>query len=117
MYTMNSRVPIKPFAIFDMDGTLVDSMGCWNDVNLQYLASKGVTINKSVETLMATTAHMTTDESAALLCDMFLPDISAQEVADSLNARMETLYRTQIQEKPGIRAYIEQLKREDVRMC
>ena len=33
----------KRFAIFDMDGTLVDSMRYWQLLGREYLASKGVT--------------------------------------------------------------------------
>ena len=31
------------FAIFDMDGTLVDSMLYWHNLGQEYLESKGVT--------------------------------------------------------------------------
>ena len=33
----------KRFAIFDMDGTLIDSMGFWRNLAFEYLSSKGVT--------------------------------------------------------------------------
>ena len=32
----------KPFAIFDMDGTLVDSMSYWKNLASEFLNSKGV---------------------------------------------------------------------------
>ena len=40
----------KAFAIFDMDGTLVDSMPWWQRVGVEFLASRGVT-NPSAELL------------------------------------------------------------------
>ena len=33
----------KPFAIFDMDGTLVDSMVYWQRLGREYLTAQGVT--------------------------------------------------------------------------
>ena len=33
----------KKYAIFDMDGTLVDSMGYWDRLTEEYLHRKGVT--------------------------------------------------------------------------
>ena len=30
-------------AIFDMDGTLLDSMSCWRSLNLEYVYSLGIT--------------------------------------------------------------------------
>ena len=32
----------KKFAIFDMDGTLVDSMSFWKTLGVEYLKSRGV---------------------------------------------------------------------------
>ena len=32
----------KRFAIFDMDGTLIDSMKFWKNLALEYLSSKGI---------------------------------------------------------------------------
>ena len=32
----------KPFAIFDMDGTLIDSMKFWKHLAIEYLSSKKI---------------------------------------------------------------------------
>ena len=32
----------KKYAIFDMDGTLVDSMGFWKQLGVEYLTSRGI---------------------------------------------------------------------------
>ena len=32
----------KKFAIFDMDGTLIDSMGFWKNIAAEYLTAKGI---------------------------------------------------------------------------
>lgn len=36
------KMPILPYALFDMDGTLVDSMGYWREMPLEYLAEVGI---------------------------------------------------------------------------
>ena len=36
------KTPILPYALFDMDGTLVDSMGYWREMPLEYLAEVGI---------------------------------------------------------------------------
>ena len=32
----------KKYAIFDMDGTLIDSMGYWNNLLQEFLLSQGI---------------------------------------------------------------------------
>ena len=112
---MTAAIAAKPFAIFDMDGTLVDSMGCWNRLSLEYLAEHGA--SGPLDRIVAMTAHMTTDQAAQLFCDRLLPEIAPAEAAAELNARMEALYRNSIPLKPGVRAYLERLSRGGVSMC
>lgn len=54
----------RRFAIFDMDGTLVDSMGFWQALGREYLASKGVT--EGTEEILDRMKSMTMTESGAL---------------------------------------------------
>ena len=39
-------------AIFDMDGTLLDSMSCWRKLNAQFIRSKGITPTPQQEEAM-----------------------------------------------------------------
>ena len=61
----------KQFCIFDMDGTLVDSMGYWKRLGREFLAQKGVTEN--VEPVLERIKPMTMTESAALFIESFCP--------------------------------------------
>lgn len=54
----------KPYAIFDMDGTLVDSMGFWKRLAFEYLESHGV--KKVSAEILERIKAMTMTESAAL---------------------------------------------------
>ena len=113
---MIPSVASKPFAIFDMDGTLVDSMWGWNDVYVSFLVSHGADC-KTAKEIVAHTAHFTTYESAELFREYLSLDIPAADIAATLDAHMKELYQNVIEEKPGVRAYLERLMNDGVRMC
>lgn len=102
----------KQCAIFDMDGTLVDSMGFWNRLAVEYLQSKGVA--EIPAELPERIKPMTMAESGALFKAEFG---LAGNPEEEMNAMMERHYRQDVPLKPGVRAYLERLRRRDVRMC
>ena len=105
----------KRFAIFDMDGTLVDSMVYWKHLAAEFLDSKGVqTISSEIlERIKA----MTMTESAALFIQEYNLPGTAESVAAEMNAMMDKHYRTDIPLKPGAAEYLEALYRRGVTMC
>ena len=105
----------KRFAIFDMDGTLVDSMVYWKNLATEFLESKGVrTISPEI---LERIKPMTMTESAALFIQEYDLPGTAESVAAEMNAMMDEHYRKDIPLKPGVRAYLEALHRKGVTMC
>lgn len=102
----------KRFAIFDMDGTLINSMIFWKDLASEYLRSKGVT--QLPVDLPERIKSMTISESAALFCREF--GLSGDPEAE-MNAMMDSHYRKDIPLKPGVRIYLQRLHGKGVRMC
>ena len=101
----------KRFAIFDMDGTLIDSMIFWKNLASEYLSSKGV---KSIPVdIPERIKSMTMSESAAL----FRQEFGLHGAEAEMNAMMEAHYRNDIPLKPGVREYLERLCGKGVRMC
>lgn len=105
----------QPFAIFDMDGTLVDSMAYWNRLGREYLESKGVT--GALEEILKQIKPMTMTDAAALFLREFSLQGTVETVAAELNGRMDAHYRNDIPLKPGVKAYLNRLKQEGVAMC
>ena len=102
----------KRFAIFDMDGTLIDSMKFWKNLASEYLSSKGIT--QVSEEILQKIKPMTMSESAALFQEVF--GLSG-DVEAEMNAVMDEHYRNDIPLKNGVRAYFDMLHRKGVRMC
>ena len=105
----------KRFAIFDMDGTLVDSMVYWKRLATEFLESKGVL--EISPTVLERIKPMTMTESAALFikeCELSGTD---ESVAEEMNAMMDEHYRRDIPLKPGVTVYLEALQRKGVVMC
>ena len=102
----------KKYAIFDMDGTLIDSMVFWKNLATEYLTSKGIL--QIPADILEQIKPMTMSESAALFRREFglTGDVEAQ-----MNEMMEDHYRNDIPLKPGVREYLENLHRQGVRMC
>ena len=72
----------KRFAIFDMDGTLVDSMVYWKHLATEFLESKGV---QTIATdILERIKPMTMTESAAL----FIEEYGFRDTAESIAARI-----------------------------
>ena len=102
----------KPFAIFDMDGTLIDSMIFWKNLASEYLSSKGV--KQIPEDILERIKPMTMSESAALFQQEF--GLTGDPEAE-MNAMMDEHYRNDIPLKPGVREYLQTLRSRGVRMC
>lgn len=105
----------KRFAIFDMDGTLVDSMVFWKMLGREYLESKGITGN--IDDVLEQIKPMTMSESARLFIEEFSIPGTPDSVTAEMNALMDEHYRSDIPLKSGVKEYLEKLHNEGVKMC
>ena len=100
-------------AIFDMDGTLLDSMHIWNDVGPKTLRSMGI---EPAPDLGDRLMLMTFRDGAALCKEEYHLSESVEEIMDLTKARVRSFYETQVQAKPGVKKFLSLLKMEGVWM-
>ena len=101
-------------AIFDLGGTLLDSMFIWDTIGEEYLRSLG---KEPHEDLKETFMTLTLEEAAEHYREHYGVTLSVKEIVDGVNAMVEQAYRTKVTLKPGISEYLAWLKENGVRMC
>ena len=101
-------------AIFDLDGTILDSMFIWDTIGEDYLRSLGI---KPKEILKETFKTLTLEQSAHYYRENYGITLSVDEIIDDVNKMVERYYTETVKLKPGIEVFLEKLKVKGVKMC
>ena len=94
----------KKAVIFDLDGTLVDSMWMWKAIDIEYLARFGLTcpddLQKEIE-------GMSFSETAVYFKERFQLKETLDEIKNAWIQMSIEKYRKEVPLKPGARAFLE----------
>ena len=101
-------------AIFDFDGTLFDSMFIWDTAGEVYLRSVGI---EPREDLRKVLKPMSLLQSAQYIRECYQIPLTVEEIMDGVNRTVEGFYFHTVQPKEGVVAFLEQMKKQGVRMC
>ena len=98
-------------AIFDLDGTLLDSNGYWEKAPEAWLAALG---KRAKPGLGRAIFSMTLPEAADYLIAEYGLAQTPEEIAAGVNAAMERFYRQDVPLKPGVPALLRALEERGV---
>ncbi len=94
-------------AIFDVDGTLLDSMPIWRDAASRYLEGLGVTPQPGLAELLYTLSF---EEGAVYLRDHYYLAQTVEEIQKGVMAIIAHFYRHEAPLKPGALDLLERLR-------
>jgi len=101
-------------AVFDLDGTLLDSMSMWDTVAEDYLRSMG---KEPEEDLKETFRTFTLEQSAEYFINHYGVQLTCGEIVAGINNQIASCYKDSLRLKPGVLQLLETLKSEGIKMC
>ena len=101
-------------AIFDLDGTLLDSMFIWDTIGEDYLRSIGI---EPRENLAETFKTFTLEESAEYYRTHYGVTLSVEKIVNGVNLMIEDFYRNTVLLKEGVAEFLARLSNGGVKMC
>ena len=107
------KIPFKA-AIFDLDGTLLDSMSVWSRVDVEWFARHNMQVP---ENYAQEIAGLSFRESAEYTVNHYAPDMQWRRVIEEWTELAGSEYAETVQPKPGAREYVCMLKREGIKLA
>ena len=101
-------------AIFDVDGTLLDSMFIWDTIGETYLRSIGY---EPRENLNEVFKNMSLLQAARYYQTEYGVTLCVDEIMNGVNAMLERYYRFEAPLKKGVIELLEQFRESGVKLC
>lgn len=99
--------------IFDLDGSLVDSMWMWRAIDIEYLGRFGIPLP---EDLQSRIEGMSFSETAVYFKEHFpIPD-SIDQIKEDWNCMAWDKYANEVPLKPGIPEFLERCREEGIKL-
>ena len=101
-------------AIFDLDGTILDSLGAWRGLGANYLLRFGISAMKNLDEILF---NMSLREGADFLIEKFSLPKTSCEVISEMNSMLAFAYEKEIALKKGALSALQFCRAEKMRIC
>lgn len=101
-------------AIFDVDGTLLDSMHVWDTVGSDYVRANGM---EPAEDLDARVKECCLRDVSLIMRNEYGMTKALEDIDDELSKMVEHKYYNVVQLKPGVEAIVSGLHERGIKMC
>ncbi|MGN0635126.1 MAG: HAD family hydrolase [Acutalibacteraceae bacterium] len=101
-------------AIFDLDGTLLDTMGMWMNVIFDYLRAVDRVPKPG---LMDTLSTMSLAQAAEFCRQEYALPFSVEQIVADILKQIEHFYTYEAQPMPHVQEFLQKLAAQGVRMC
>jgi len=99
--------------IFDLDGTLVDSMWMWPDIDREYLNRFGIEYDDNLKNEID---GISFHETAVYFKNKFGISDSVEKICKDWEEMAYDKYKYEVKEKPGCKKFLEHLRLKGIRM-
>ena len=99
--------------IFDLDGSLVDSMWIWREIDIEYLGGFGIPLP---ENLQSKIEGMSFHETALYFKENFPIEDSLDKIKADWNRMAWDKYANQVPLKPGVAAFLEGCRESGIKL-
>lgn len=104
----------KEAVIFDLDGTLVDSMRIWRDIDIEYLSRHGIELP---EDLQSEIEGMSFTETACYFKERFQLKDSVETIKNDWNEMTKYKYTNEVPLKDGVREFLALCKKRNLKLA
>ena len=97
--------------IFDLDGTLLDSMGMWEQLDRRFLLEHGITPPADISDIVK---NMTVGDASAYYAERFPLGMTPAQVQQRVQELAEEAYRDELPLKPGAMEFLRALTQREI---
>ena len=99
--------------VFDLDGTLLDSMNVWNKVDIDFLGRYGYEVTPDYTDFVK---RASIDKAALYTQQRYKIPLSPAEIISEWDKMVSGFYKNEVELKPGVPAYLDEAKRLGFKM-